>query len=267
VGDCGDIVKTPEGLYVCLQTGEVLGFEMLPGSPEEPPIALNPLSYGFIHLSAKRNPNPLKKQSSAPRRVKGYTQVEAKLYKALARLKDIAAVFEVPLPALDDASILLRKVVATHYTGKHPIGDCDLAAMLILASNARGFHVPPGLGEVCEEPGGVTPYLVKYSKLAPRPARGATLKDRIEAEVSRLCALVGLDGEACRMARELAWDTWLYKTRRRLPKGSPSTMAKLAVHAMAKLTGLDMKAVQAKLKIPSSKTQIIYSSLVVEVEA
>jgi transcription initiation factor TFIIIB Brf1 subunit/transcription initiation factor TFIIB len=246
-----DQTKTPEGLLVCRDTGEVLGVDFeedWPGSPSST-VVYPP---GYIRAptfvpSPSGKPRGFRKLKDKIMR-RTLSGVELLLYRRLKRLMNIASYLGVNKKVTSKAIELLS---ALHSKGVRRMTECDLAAVLLIAHNLYGLNPPVSLVEFqqCGDPEkGVNP----MSKLLARAIAiserlGVSLKvpsaeERLRFFVEEYARELGIkDQHSIEVAKSLALKFWRLRAH-----GVVTTVAYCAAYIVAKAIGVKPENVKRR---------------------
>jgi hypothetical protein len=256
-------ILTPEGLIVCRDTGEVLGVEMEHSVP-----------YGeaYADRPSWHSPPSLKLKLGAPRGMRkpvdwvkpGFLKSEKKLVEILQRLHELASRFQVPQVVVDDAAVVIRKVLSTHMS-RPPSYDCLVYVSLLVALNARGARVPEELWrEAWKTECRVLSWATRFQHLLYRSS-APSLRDRIAAMVEERCRQLGVNGDLAYIAKKLALEAWDAKVRNGVSRVGLKAVVDAVIYAVLLVYGEVEKA--RKLKLKNAARSLVNSMLVVEVEA
>jgi transcription initiation factor TFIIIB Brf1 subunit/transcription initiation factor TFIIB len=259
----GGTILTPEGLIVCRDTGEVIGVEMEHSVPYGEAYADRP----SWHVLPSLKPN-----LAAPRGMKKpidwvklyFLKSERKLVELLQRLHELAPKFQVPQIVVDDAAVVLRKVLSTQAI-RPPSYDCLVYVALLVALNARGVRVPEELWrEAWKANCKVLSWATRLQHLLHR-SDAPSLRDRIAVLAEERCRKLGVNGDLASLAKKLALEAWDAKVRSGVSKIGLRAAVDAVVYAVLLVHGEVEKA--RKLKPKNAARSLVNSMLVVEVEA
>jgi len=231
-----EVTTTPEGLRVCLDTGEVLGVEFDHHSYTETPQfePFTPAVHG-LYVNVKRPMGPARGFSSpgARDRVKTskFNAREYPLVKVLKFVSEVAGLLELPSIVVYDSAVTLRRL----YSSKNAVSECSVAAVILHSLASRGFSVPHqfyGLFD-CSR-GEVTSELYRLQRVLGLTFKRASLLEALEGKVEELCVATGC-GDA-ELARRFV--RRLYEVDRLLVQSfTVPTLAQAAVYLAARLRG------------------------------
>jgi transcription initiation factor TFIIIB Brf1 subunit/transcription initiation factor TFIIB len=248
--------STPEGLRVCVDTGEVVGVDMDPVErvfdgelPRYAPLNLS--SHNLLEpvgLSRRRDGRPrglgaggaVALEASRVRRgLRGRLAGSETAIRAFGLLRHLAGVLGVPGVAVDDASAVLRRILSGGRRELLSNLECTVAGALVAAMEARGFHYSPS--EVSEAAGvewkcvADAARRVELQRLAPRRVAVLPMRERVAGHVARIASGPGLGREVAELAMRL-YDEYVGVHGPRLP-GLPESVAASLVHIAAKILG------------------------------
>jgi transcription initiation factor TFIIIB Brf1 subunit/transcription initiation factor TFIIB len=259
----GGTILTPEGLIVCRDTGEVIGVVMEHSVPYGEAYADRP----SWHVLPSMKPNIV-----APRGMRkpvswvkpGFLKSERKLVDLLQRLHELASRFQVPRIVVDDAAVVLRKVLSMQ-ASRPSSYDCLVYVSLLVALNARGARVPDELWrEAWKARCKVLSWATRLQHLLPRSSV-PSLRDRIAVMVEERCRELGVNGDLASLAKRLALEAWDVKVRCGVSRVGPKAMVDAIIYAVLLVYGEVEKA--RKLKPKNVARSLVNRMLVVEVEA
>jgi len=232
-----DVDRTPEGLLVCRDTGEVLGVEFDHHSYHETPQfePFTPAVHG-LYVNVRRPMGPARGFSSpgARDRVKTskFNAREYPLVKVLKFVSEVAGLLELPSIVVYDSAITLRKL----YSSKNAVSECTVAAVILHSLASRGFSVPHQLYDLFDcSRGEVTSELYRLQRVLGSSTKRASLLEALEGKVEELCAATGCgDAElARRFVRRLYEVDKMFVQSFTVP-----TLAQAAVYLAARLRGV-----------------------------
>jgi transcription initiation factor TFIIIB Brf1 subunit/transcription initiation factor TFIIB len=258
---CEGTITTPEGLIVCRDTGEVVGVVMEHSVP---------FGEAFADRPSWHVPPSLKPNLVAPRGMKKpidwvkphFLKSEKKLVELLQRLHEIAPRFQVPQIVVEDAAVVLRKVLSMSRPSSY---DCLVYVALLVALNARGVRVPDELWrETWKTKCKVLSWATRLQHLLHR-SDAPSLRDRIAVMVEERCRKLGVNGDLVALAKRLALEAWDAKVRSGVSRVGLKALVDAVIYAVLLVHGEVEKA--RKLKPKNIARSFINSMLVVEVEA
>jgi transcription initiation factor TFIIIB Brf1 subunit/transcription initiation factor TFIIB len=259
-------ILTPEGLIVCRDAGEVIGVEMEHSVPYGEAYADRP----SWHVLPSLKPN-----LAAPRGMRKpidwvklyFLKSEKKLVELLQRLHELASKFQVPQIVVDDAAVVLRKVLSTH-ASRPTSYDCLVYVSLLVALNVRGVRVPEELWrEAWKAKCKVLSWATRLQHLLHRSDL-PRLRDRVAAMVEEKCRKLGVDGDLASLAKKLAFEAWDAKVRNGVSRIGLKAIVDTVVYAVLLVHGETEKARKLKLRSADMRARrLIKSMLVIEVEA
>lgn len=232
-----EVTTTPEGLRVCLDTGEVLGVEFDHHSYAETPQfePFTPAVHG-LYVDVRRPMGPAIGFSSpgARDRVKTskFNAREYPLVKVLKFVSEVAGLLELPRIVVHDSAVTLRRL----YSSKNAVTECTVAAVILHSLASRGFSVPPQLYDLfsCSR-GEITTEAYRLQRMLGLTFKRASLLEALEGKVEELCAAVNC-GDA-ELARRFV--RRLYEVDRLLVQSfTMPTLARAAVYLAARLRGV-----------------------------
>ncbi len=259
----GGTILTIEGLIVCRDTGEVMGVEMEHTVPYGEAYAVRPSWHA---------PPSLKPNLVAPRGMRKpvdwvkpyFLKNERKLVELLQRLHEIAPRFQVPRIVVDDAAVVLRKVLSTRVS-RPPSYDCLVYVALLVALNARGVRVPDELWrEAWKAKCKILSWATRLQHLLHR-SDAPSLRDRVAVLVEERCRELGVNGDLVSLAKRLALEAWDAKIRSGVSRVGLKALVDAVVYAVLLVYGEIEKA--RKLKPKNVARSLVNRMLVVEVEA
>jgi transcription initiation factor TFIIIB Brf1 subunit/transcription initiation factor TFIIB len=243
--------KTPEGLLVCKDSGEVVGVDFeedWPGSPSGT-VVYPP---GYIRAPAVvpspgGKPRGLRKLKDKILR-RTLSKEEQLLYRRLKRLVNIASSLEVNKKVLSKA---IEMVSALHSKGVRRMTECDLAAVLLLAHNFYGLNPPVPLVEF-QQCGDPEKHINPQGKLFRRAMiisekLGLTLRvpsaeERLRFFVEEYAREIGLrDQRAIEVAKSLALKLWRLRAY-----GVITTVAYCSAYIVARATGVKPESTRSR---------------------
>jgi len=207
----GGTILTPEGLIVCRGTGEVIGVEMEPSWPADGFFVERPSWHAPPSLKPKpRSPRGLRKPVDRVR--PHFLRSDETLVELLTKLRELASRFQIPKATVDDAAVVLRKVVSMG--ASRPLSyDCLVYVALLVALNARGLRVPEEFWrEAWKTKCKVLSWATRLQPLLSR-SDAPSLRDRVAALVEEKCRKLGVDGNLASLAKKLALEAWDAKVR------------------------------------------------------
>jgi transcription initiation factor TFIIIB Brf1 subunit/transcription initiation factor TFIIB len=258
-------ILTPEGLIVCRDTGEVIGVEMEPSRPDGVFVE-RPSWHALPSLKPKpKRPRGLRKPVD---QVKPHSLPSDKtLVELLTKLHELASRFQIPQTTIDDAAIVLRKVMSMG--ASRPLSyDCLVYVALFVALNARGARVPEELWrEAWKTKCKVLSWATRLQHLLYR-SNAPSLRDRVAAMVEEKCRKLGVNGDLASLAKKLALEAWDAKVRSGVSRIGLKAVVDAVVYAILLVHGETEKARKLKLRSADIRARrLIKSMLVVEVEA
>jgi transcription initiation factor TFIIIB Brf1 subunit/transcription initiation factor TFIIB len=258
-------ILTPEGLIVCRDTGEVIGVEMEPSRPDGV----------FVERPSWHAPPSLKPKPGRPRGLRKpvdrvrphFLRSDETLVELLTKLHELASRFQISKATVDDAAIVLRKVVSMG--ASRPLSyDCLVYVALLVALNARGLRVPEEFWrEAWKAKCKVLSWATRLQPLLSR-SDAPSLRDRVVALVEEKCRKLGVDGDLASLAKKLALEAWDAKVRNGVNRVGLKAIVDTVVYAVLLVHGETEKARKLKLRSADMRARrLIKSMLVVEVEA
>jgi len=232
-----EVTTTPEGLRVCLDTGEVLGVEFDHHSYHENPHhePFTPAIHGLF-VDVRRPMGPARGFSSpgARDRVKTskFNAREYALVKILKFVSEVAGLLELPPIVVYDSAVTLRRL----YSSKNVVSECTIAAVILHSLASRGFSVPHQFYDLFDcSRGEVTSELYRLQRVLGLTFKRASLLEVLEGKVEEFCAAVNC-GDA-ELARRFV--RRLYEVDRLLVQSfTVPTLARAAVYLAARLRGV-----------------------------
>jgi transcription initiation factor TFIIIB Brf1 subunit/transcription initiation factor TFIIB len=189
---------------------------------------------------------------------------ERKLVELLQRLHELASKFQVPQIVVDDAAVVLRKVLSM-YASRPPSYDCLVYVSLLVALNTRGLRVPEELWrEAWKAHCKVLSWATRLQHLLYR-SDAPSLRDRIAVMVEERCRQLGVNGDLASLAKRLALEAWDAKVRSGVSRIGLKAVVDAVVYAVLLVHGETEKA--RKLKPKNAARSLVNKMLVVEVEA
>jgi transcription initiation factor TFIIIB Brf1 subunit/transcription initiation factor TFIIB len=256
-------ILTPEGLIVCRDTGEVIGVEMEPSSGV------------FVERPSWHVPPSLKPKPERPRGLRKpldrvrphFLRSDKTLVELLTKLHELASRFQIPQTTIDDAAIVLRKVMSMG-ASRPSSYDCLVYVALFVALNARGARVPEELWrEAWKTKCKVLSWATRLQSLLHR-SNAPSLRDRVATMVEEKCRQLGVDGDLASLAKKLALEAWDAKVRNGASRIGLKAVVDTVVYAVLLVHGETEKARKLKLRSADMRARrLIKSMLVVEVEA
>ena len=235
--------KTPEGLLVCRDTGEVVGVDFEEdwhGSPSGT-VVYPP---GYIRAPAvvpspSWKPRGLRKLKDKITR-RTLSKGEYLLYRRIKKLVNIASSFEVQKKVLSKA---IEMVSTLHSKGVRRMTECDLAAVLLIAHNLYGLNPPVSLVEF-QQCGDLEKGVNPKGKLLARAIAiseklGVSLKvpsaeERLRFFVEEYARDLGIkDQHTIEVAKSLALKLWRLRAH-----GVVTTVAYCSAYIVARATGV-----------------------------
>jgi transcription initiation factor TFIIIB Brf1 subunit/transcription initiation factor TFIIB len=259
-------VSTPEGLRVCADTGEVVGVEMEPAErvfddvlPRYAPLSLS--SHSLLEpvvLEWRRDGRPrglgpggavALEARKARRGLRGrFAGREAVAVRAFKLLRQLAGAVGAPRAAVEEASAVLRRLLARGGGGLLARAglECAVAGALVAAMEARGFHYSPS--EVAGAAGvewkcvADIARCLELRRLAPRRVAVLPMRERVAGHVARIASGLGLGREVAELAMRI-YDEHARVHGPRLPSLPENTAAGL-VHLATRILGRECAAAE-----------------------
>ena len=260
---CEGTITTPEGLIVCRDTGEVVGVVM------EHTV---PFGEAFADRPSWHMPSTLKPKPVTPKGMRKpvdwvkphFLRSDERLVELLQRLHELAPRFQVPRIVVDDAAVVLRKVLSARVS-RPPSYDCLVYVSLLVALNVRGARVPEELWrEAWKANCKVLSWATRLQHLLHRSSV-PSLRDRVAVLIEERCRELGVNGDLASLAKRLALEAWDAKIRSGATKVGLKALVDAVMYAVLLVHGEVEKA--RKLKLRNAARSLVNRMLVVEVEA
>jgi hypothetical protein len=263
---CEGTITTPEGLIVCRDTGEVVGVVMEHRVP---------FGEAFADRPSWHVPSTLKPKPVMPRGMRKpvdyvrphFLKSDERLVGLLQRLHELAPKFQVPRIVVEDAAVVLRKVLSTHASRPQSY-DCLVYVSLLVALNARGVRVLDELWrEAWKTKCKILSWATRLQHLLHRSSV-PSLRDRVAILVEERCRQLGVNGDLASLAKRLALEAWDAKVRNGVSRIGLKAIVDTVVYAVLLVHGEVEKARKLKLRSADVRARrLVKSMLVVEVEA
>ncbi|BAN90022.1 transcription initiation factor IIB family protein [Aeropyrum camini] len=292
-GSCENVIVTPEGEWVCLDTGEVLKensfaeYMVVPRHSSTPETA-TPVSFKThdMNIGARMSDyssarNPLKRGLRTSKyATSSISRSEVPTITALQKLKELVEILKIPASVHETAALILRSYLDS--VSRRP-GRVEQYVAASIAKAVEIHGIPISIGEVAKAAGveiesvqkailqmsetEVVKNLVRKSIVKARFRGSSTKMRRIEEFINRLVSNLGLDPEVKRIALEFV--------RVSLKAGSganiktfhgkkSAALAAAAVYLAARLLNYDVsqKKIASMLELKESNIRKHYRFLI-----